>query len=387
MDSEGSGSLARAHSVSVVVPVYQGERTLGALLAEIAPLTQAYSSPAGHRLHVAEVLLVHDNGPDASAAVIRQLALVYPFVRPIWLSRNFGQHPATLAGMASSGSDWIVTLDEDGQHDPAFIGSMLDVAMTELADVVYAHPTNEPPHGVVRNLASRTSKRLLRLSTSDVNATEFQSFRLVLGEIGRSVAAYAGAGVYLDVALAWVARKVATAPIVLREEGSRPSGYSLRSLTSHFWRMVLSSGTRALRLVSLLGIVFAVGGFLLALYFLIAASFWDVSTPQGWPSLMVALLVCSGAILFSLGIIAEYIGVAVNMAMGKPLYLIVSDPGDGPMGRAMPTLPVHPGQHTPGQTPFAPPALPTVQATVTDPAPQAPDLGASATVTVPPIRP
>ena len=213
MGTDGAGELARAHTVSVVVPVYQGERTLPALLAELAALTEEFSSPDGHRLRVAEVLLVNDNGPDGSAEVMRGLAVQYPFVRTVWLSRNFGQHAATLAGMASSGGDWIVTMDEDGQHDPAFIGPMLDVAMAERADVVYAEPTNPPPHGVARNFASRTSKRLLRASTSDVNATQFQSYRLVLGEISRSVAAYAGAGVYLDVALAWVARKVATCPV------------------------------------------------------------------------------------------------------------------------------------------------------------------------------
>jgi len=48
---------------------------------------------------------------------------------------------------------------------------------------------------------------------------------------------------------------------------------------------------------------------------------------------MVLVLVSTGAILFSLGIIAEYVGVAVNMAMGKPLYLIVGDPEHGPLGR------------------------------------------------------
>src|SRR4051794_1480876 len=246
MTSDEGTDAERPHSVSVVIPVYQGESTLPALLAEIAPLTDPFSSPAGHRLRVAEILLVNDNGPDASAAVMRRLAEEYPFVRTVWLSRNFGQHAATLAGMASSGGDWIVTMDEDGQHNPVFIGPMLDVAMSRLADVVYADPTNPAPHGHVRNLASRTSKRLLRASTHDVNATEFQSYRLVLGEISRSVAAYAGAGVYLDVALAWVARKVATCPVELRGEGGRPSGYSLRSLSSHFWRMILSSGTRAL---------------------------------------------------------------------------------------------------------------------------------------------
>ncbi len=54
---------------------------------------------------------------------------------------------------------------------------------------------------------------------------------------------------------------------------------------------------------------------------------------EGWTSLVVVILICTGVILFSLGVIAEYIGVAVNMAMGKPLYLITQDPEDGPLGR------------------------------------------------------
>lgn len=334
MNSSNGDDSSPTHSLSIVIPVYQGERTLQALLAEIEPLMQVVSTPAGHRLKVAEVLLVHDNGPDRSAGVIRELTAQYDTVRPLWLSRNFGQHPATLAGMASSGSDWIVTMDEDGQHDPASIPMMLDAAMSARADVVYGKATNRAPHGFIRNLASVASKRALRLSTSEVDATEFQSFRLMLGEVGRSVAAYAGTGVYLDVALGWVARNVIACPVVLRNEADRPSGYSLRTLFSHFWRMVLSSGTRALRLVSLLGVAVAVGGLVLALYFVLATVWWKVNLPSGWPSLMVVLLVCSGAILFSLGVIAEYVGVAVKMAMGKPLYLIVSDPDVGPLGRS-----------------------------------------------------
>lgn len=343
MGVNGFDAVQRPHSISVVVPVYQGERTLPALLEEISPLTEAFVTEAGHHAVVSEVLLVHDNGPDRSAEVMRKLALVHSWVRVVWLSRNFGQHPAALAGMASSGGDWIVTLDEDGQHDPAAISPMLDVAMAERADVVYAKPINEAPHSFVRNSASRIAKSLLRASSGSARSTDFQSYRLILGEIGRSVAAYAGTGVYLDVAVGWVAKRVSTCPVVLRSEGNRPSGYSLRSLTSHFWRMVLSSGTRALRLVSILGVLFATAGFLLAIYFILASTVWNKETPQGWPSLMVVLLLSSGAVLFSLGVIAEYIGVAVNMAMGKPLYLIVSDPDGGPLGRT-------PDQLNPGNT-------------------------------------
>jgi len=154
----------------------------------------------------------------------------------------------------------------------------------------------------------------------------------MLGEIARGVGAYAGAGVYLDVALGWIAGSVATCPVELREEGRRESGYTLRTLASHFWRMVLTSGTRLLRLVSVLGVAFGLLGVLFAIVLGVIRLTGSVPV-AGWTSVMVAVLVGTGAVLFSLGIVAEYLGVAVNMAMGKPLYLITSDPVDGPLGR------------------------------------------------------
>ena len=119
------------HTVSVVIPVYQGESTLDAVVAELLDLPSPWVSDAGHRIAIAEILLIWDNGPDGSAEVIRRLAAAHPEVRPIWLSRNFGQHAATLAGMASSCGDWIVTIDEDGQHDPRSIADMIDVAISQ----------------------------------------------------------------------------------------------------------------------------------------------------------------------------------------------------------------------------------------------------------------
>lgn len=320
------------HRISIVVPVYQGEATLPQLLEEIEPLTLTRATPDGHRYVVDEVLLVFDNGPDGSARVIRELEARYDFTRAVWLSRNFGQHAATLAGMASSGGDWIVTLDEDGQHDPALIGGLLDTAVREQASVVYAKPTNKPSHGTLRNTASKGAKWLLSKLFAGSNAPDYQSYRLVLGSIGRSVAAYSGSGVYLDVAMGWVANKTVTSPITLRHEGERTSGYSTRRLFSHFWRMILSSGTRGLRFVSVLGVVFAALGTFLAIYVLIQRLTGNIDT-AGWASMIVIVLLTSGAILFSLGIIAEYIGINVNMAMGKPPYLITSDPANGPLGR------------------------------------------------------
>jgi len=322
----------RPHRVSIVIPVYQGEHTLAPLLREIAPLTRATSTADGHTFQVTEVLLVNDKGPDRSDEVIRELAAAYDFIRPVWLSRNFGQHPATLAGMASSSGDWIVTMDEDGQHNPAEIGDFLDVALRQGSQLVYADPVNRPPHNVLRNATSRLAKWVFKTFLTGASDGGFQSYRLVLGEIGRSVAAYAGSGVYLDVAMGWVASPTAFCPVRLRTEGERRSGYSTMALLSHFWHLVLSTGTRALRIVSALGALFAIGGVAYAIYLLVVRLTSD-AVPQGWTSTMVVVLVSTGAVLFSLGVIAEYVGVSVNMAMGKPLYLIVGDPKDGPLGR------------------------------------------------------
>ena len=329
----------RPHRISIVIPVYQGEHTLKALVQEIALLTAPTPTAQGHEFQVIELLLVNDNGPDRSDEVIRELAAAHDFIRPVWLSRNFGQHPATMAGMASSSGDWIVTMDEDGQHNPAEIGDFLDVALKEGSQLVYGDPVNRPPHNMLRNGSSRLAKWVFSTFLTGQSDSTFQSYRMVLGEIGRSVAAYAGSGVYLDVAMGWVAGPAAACPVRLRDEGGRPSGYDTKALLSHFVHMVLSSGTRALRLVSGLGVLFAVGGVGYALY-LLFVRFTSNTTPQGWTSTMVVVLVSTGAILFSLGIIAEYLGVAVNMAMGKPLYLIVGDPKNGPLGR--------PGQNGPG---------------------------------------
>jgi undecaprenyl-phosphate 4-deoxy-4-formamido-L-arabinose transferase len=101
---------------------------------------------------------------------------------------------------------------------------------------------------------------------------------------------------------------------------------------SHFWRMVLTGGTRGLRMVSALGAVFALLGLVVAVY-LVVNKLTGAAVLQGWTSLVVIVLLCTGAVLFSLGVIAEYIGVSVNMAMGKPLYLLTGDPADGPLGR------------------------------------------------------
>jgi len=323
--SEALPSHPPVLEVSVVVPVYRGEDTLPALVAELEQLHSIQTTPRGRQFRVSEVLLVWDRGPGRSDETIRQLAKDFTWVRPVWLSRNFGQHAATLAGMTSSGGDWIVTMDEDGQQDPSFIGPMIDAAYDDGAQLVYARPTNPPPHGAIRNAGSRTAKRLFTRFLADTEFEDFNSYRLVLGEIGRSVAAYTGTGVYLDVALSWVVADVTTCPVTMRQEGRPAGNYSYRRLFGHFGRMVVSSGTKPLFFVTFIGVAFVILGAIAAIW--VAYNALISSLPvSGWASMFIALMVVGGAVMMSLGIIAQYIGATTNMSLGKPLYVVVRDP-------------------------------------------------------------
>jgi glycosyltransferase involved in cell wall biosynthesis len=322
-----SGRVRTPLTVSVVIPVYRGAGTLPKLVDELECLRPMQTTPNGREFRIDEVFLVWDRGVDGSDQVIRELCARHDWLRPIWLSRNFGQHAATLAGMTSSGGEWIVTMDEDGQHDPAYIGAMLDTAYGSRSQLVYASPMTPPPHGFVRNTASRLTKWLFVRVLASGAPIAFHSYRLILGEAGRSVAAYTGPDVYLDVALSWVVADAAVCPVPMRTEGRAATSYSYRRLASHFWRLVISSGTRPLRFVSVLGLLFAFAGLGLSIYSITVNLTGNVKV-QGWTSVFVAVLFVGGAILFSLGVIAEYVAAATNMSMGKPVYVIERDPAD-----------------------------------------------------------
>lgn len=322
-DLPESAPIEATLQVSIVIPVYRGAGTIRGVVEEIAPLTTPTRTPGGRLVEVGEVVLVWDNGPDDSDAVLRDLAATYPWVRPVWLSRNFGQHPATVAGIAATRGEWVVTMDEDGQHDPADIGRLVDTAVTERAALVYAAPVNAPPHSAFRNLASGLTKGVVLRALTGSSAVPFHSFRLIHGEHARAVAAYCGPGVYLDIALGWVIGAVASSPVTLRTEGREAAGYSLRRLLSHFWRLVLSSGNRPLRLVSGLGVATATLGLIYAVVLVVQRA-TGVTEVEGWTSIIVVVLLVGGLTLLSLGVIAEYVGLAAGMSMGKPLYVATS---------------------------------------------------------------
>lgn len=315
-----------SQTLSVVVPVYRAGEALQSAVKELLAVAGSFSLAPGVVVDLDEVVLVCDNPalPVQERLALQALEELDVRIRTVWLARNFGQHPATVAGIVSTNGDWVVTMDEDGQHDPAHLPDMLRSAASAGAPLVYASPTNPPPHGAVRNLASRTAKRVFRrLSGAD---GDFHSFRLVEGSVARSACAYIGDNVYLDVAMRWSCGEAAYCPMRMRSEGDA-SSYDTRKLLSHFWRMVLSTGTRPLRLVAAAGLLVALFGLVVAVV-VAQRRLSGVFPAPGWTSVMVSQLVLIGGLFVTLAVLAEYVGFAVSNAIGKPLYVKAEHPHD-----------------------------------------------------------
>jgi hypothetical protein len=310
-------------TVSVVVPVFRAGAALRRTVEELLDTVPKFDLSPNVSLQLDEVVLVVDNPGlrRGERADVRALEDIDERVHTIWLSRNFGQQPATVAGIVSTNGDWVVTMDEDGQHDPSQIPRMLLTAAEHDASLVYAKPTNPPPHGAARNIASRATKAIFRLLSGA--GAGFHSFRLMEGSIARSACAYIGESVYLDVAMQWSCGTPAICPMEMRSE-SVSSSYRTRQLLSLFWRMVLSTGTRPLRLIAAAGVSVALAGLAVATIVAERRLSGAFKTP-GWTSVMVALLIIGGGIFITLAVVAEYVGFAVRNSIGKPLYVKAED--------------------------------------------------------------
>jgi glycosyltransferase involved in cell wall biosynthesis len=324
-------SNTAVHSVSVVIPVYGGSATLKQVVNELSSFYSEQISVGGNCYRVDEVILVDDCGVDNSAKVIRELAKIDDRVVPVWLTRNYGQHAATVAGMASSCNEWVVTMDEDGQHNPAAIGALIDTALNNESSLVYGRESNREPHGIFRNVTSKAVKQFaLPLLIDNKNLKYFSSFRLMTGEVARTVGAFAQHGAYLDIALSWIVRTSAVCDVSFRNELRPNSGYTTKKLFSHFLRLVVSSGTRPLRLISALGLLSFISG-LVGAVIVTVGKYVAGYTSNGWASLFSLILILGGAILLALGVIAEYVGVLVRRSIGLPLYVIGNDIHAGPL--------------------------------------------------------
>jgi glycosyltransferase involved in cell wall biosynthesis len=296
-------------SLSVVTAVYNGEASLAELcrrLGEVLPRVATQH----------EIILVNDGSRDRSWEVISELSSRLPTVHGLSLMRNYGQHNALLCGIRAAKYEVIVTMDDDLQHPPEEIPRLL-ARLEEGFDVVYGTPENEQ-NGLMRALASRITRLTLRTAV-DV-ARNVSAFRLFRTQLREAFADYQTPFVSIDVLLTWATTRFGATTVPFQQRHSGGSNYTFAKLVRHALDMMTGFSTAPLRLASLIGFACTLFGIGIFLYVFIRYCL-EGSVP-GFPFLASIIAIFSGAQLFALGVIGEYLARMHFRSMKRPAYVV-----------------------------------------------------------------
>lgn len=299
-------------NISVVIPCYGSAQSLSPLVERLHPVLRSITDSY-------EIILVVDDPPDDTWRIASQLANAYPHTRAIQLARNYGQQNAYFAGIRAARYDVVVTMDDDLQHPPEEIPTLLG-GLTPDIDLVYGVAGTEE-HGALRSWASRRVKGVLARSLGVSYAPSISSFRAFRIFLRKGFENLRGSHGMLDVALSWATTRIR--PVTVRmERDTQRSGYTFRSLVRHAMNLLLGYSTKPLRFVTYLGVLCAIVGIGL-MSFVVADYFINPQTRvEGWASLSSIVALFSGAQMIGIGVVGEYLGRIFVGSMGKPAYLI-----------------------------------------------------------------
>lgn len=317
-DSSSPQESPSLPAVSVIVPVYNSEQSLPALIERLEPVLCKVAGAF-------EVILVNDGSRDQSWLLASELAQAHSFVRAINLMRNYGQHNALLAGIRCARNEIIITLDDDLQNPPEQIPHLL-AQIANGYDVVYGVPKNEQ-HGLLRDLASQVTKLTLQSAMGAETARNISAFRAFRTDLRTAFENYRGSFVSIDVLLTWATTRFTGITVQHDPRRAGVSNYTLRKLIIHALNLMTGFSTMPLQIASLIGFAFTLFGLAVLAYVVVLYLVLGRSVP-GFAFLASIIAIFSGAQLFALGIIGEYLARVHVRMMEKPSYAVREDTGN-----------------------------------------------------------
>lgn len=299
---------------SVVVPVYRSERSLPQLCEEVTRIFAELSLSV-------EIILVDDSSPDGSWQVMKNLRAQDERIKIIRLARNFGQHNALMCGFAHAEGNFILTMDDDLQHPPQEIPKLIETMnQNENCDVVIGSYLSKR-HSWIRRLGTRAMHLFGAAVLGTDRKLQLTSFRLIRRYVIDEMVKLNMDNPRIGRLLIELSGQMMNVPVVHEERKYGRSGYSFFRLVKDFFNNIVSTSAAPLKLISVLGFFSASMSFFLTLYYLYRYFFVGISVP-GWTTLIVVNLFHFGVLLFSMGVIGEYLIRILKEGKQMPQYII-----------------------------------------------------------------
>ena len=300
-------------AISIVIPCYRSEKTIPDVVARITETMRL------HGQDDYEVLLIDDGSPDKTDEVISKLALNDMHVKAILLSRNFGQHSALMAGYSNARGEYIVGMDDDGEHDPADMFKLIEELEKGYDYVCAAFTSND--HSLYKRIGSRVNDWMATTFIGKPKNSLFSSYYVMRRFVMLEIIKTRNPHPYVGGMLVSITKKLSTVPIEHHTRIAGTSGYNFRRSIALWINGITAYSVKPLTFSSAIALVFTFFGFLFGIYVIIRKLVLP-DVPAGYSSIVALISFMGGMIMLLLNMIGEYIGRIYMLVNKIPQYVI-----------------------------------------------------------------
>jgi glycosyltransferase involved in cell wall biosynthesis len=305
-------SRAAPKLLSLVIPVYNEHEMVDLLRRGITDLVEQLPCPA-------EIILVNDGSSDETLALLMEWAQADKRAKVIGLARNFGHQAAVTAGLDAAVGDAIVIMDADLQDPPDVVLKMVE-KYREGYEVVYGQRIDRAGESLMKRLTAWGFYRFMRTLIHKDLPADTGDFRLVSRAVLEVLNEMRETHRFLRGMVAWVGFSQTAVQFKRPPRAAGTTKYPLRKMIKFAWTAACSFSTAPLRISLFFGVIVAMFGLATGAWAIFTKLFGQ--TEPGWTSLMAVTCLVGGAILFSIGVLGEYIGRIFEQAKGRPLYIV-----------------------------------------------------------------
>lgn len=299
--------------VSVVVPAFNAAATVNELAARLCHVLESSEE-------VFELVFVNDGSSDDTWQQLEALAANDSRVRAVDLMHNVGQPLATMAGIASASGMIVCTMDDDLQHPPEELPTLL-AALRERSDWEVVVGIWSRDDSGVRNIGSHVYSLADRLAWSTPKDFRHTSFRAMRRHVAQALVEQSTMRPAVGPLLRSVSSEVWNVPVAHAHRRHGSSGITFRAGLSRTFSNFAHGSVLPLRVLTVVGATSSLGSFVAGIYLL---GRWLVGArgPTGWLSAITSTLFIGGLILLGLGILGQYLALILEEVRGATRWNI-----------------------------------------------------------------
>jgi glycosyltransferase involved in cell wall biosynthesis len=299
--------------VSIVIPVYNGEKTIGLLVDSLLEKLKGFCP--------AEIILVNDGSRDNSENVCIGLYQKYPSqVKFYSLAKNFSQDNATMAGLNAAKGDFAVIMDDDLQNPVSEVLKLIDFACQNDYDVVYTW-YKEKKHSLFKNLGSKFNDAVANIMLKKPKNLYLSTFKIINRLVISEIIKYDGPFPYVEGLILRTTQHIGKMEALHEERTEGKSGYTFKKLFSLWVSTFVNFSILPLRIFTISGFVIAISGFLFG-FWTVVQRIIDPTWPAGYATLICLISLFSGIQLIGIGVAGEYLGRIFLFQNKKPQFVV-----------------------------------------------------------------